>query len=110
MPERPKVAPTLVALASNQGIHHAHSLLGVDFRPYRIIGACNPTLALEVVQKEPHLGLLLPCNVVLYERDDGVAILGAIDPIQTLGAGAPAVESVARAVAGKLLQVLSAMD
>jgi uncharacterized protein (DUF302 family) len=84
--------------------------LGVDFRRYRIFGACNPKLALEVVQKEPHLGLLLPCNVVLYEREDGVAMLGAIDPVQTLGGGAPAIESVARAVAEKLLQVLAAMD
>lgn len=84
--------------------------LGVDFRRYRIFGACNPTLALEVVQKEPHLGVLLPCNVVLYEREDGVAILGAIDPLQTLGIGSAAVESVARAVAEKLLRVLSAME
>jgi uncharacterized protein (DUF302 family) len=84
--------------------------LGVDFRRYRIFGACNPKLALEVVQKEPHLGLLLPCNVVLYEREDGIAMLGAIDPVQTLGAGTPAIESVARAVAEKLLQVLAAMD
>jgi len=84
--------------------------LGVDFRRYRILGACNPTLAHEVVQKEPHLGILLPCNIVLYEREDGVAVLGAVDPLQTLGAGVAGVESVARVVAEKLLRVLSAME
>jgi uncharacterized protein (DUF302 family) len=84
--------------------------LGVEFRRYRIFGACNPGLALEVVTKEPHFGVLLPCNVVLYERDDGVAMLGAIDPMKTFGAGAASVEAAAALVAEKLLRVLAAME
>lgn len=60
--------------------------LGVGFRRYRIFGACNPTFALKAVQTDSRAGLLLPCNVVLFERDDGSAMLGIIDPVQQLNA------------------------
>ena len=60
--------------------------LQVGFRRYRIFGACNPALAHAALTKAPRMGVLLPCNVVLYETDDGKATLGAIDPMQTLGA------------------------
>lgn len=62
--------------------------LGVDFRRYRIFGACNPALAHRALQGDLQVGVLLPCNVVLYEKDDGTAVVGAVDPMQTLGAGA----------------------
>src|SRR5579859_6001230 len=60
--------------------------LGVDFRRYRIFGACNPSFAHTALQKDPRVGVLLPCNVVLYEKDDGKAVIGAVDPMKTLGA------------------------
>jgi uncharacterized protein (DUF302 family) len=60
--------------------------LGVGFRRYRIFGACNPEFALKAVETDPRAGLLLPCNVVLFERDDDRAMLGIIDPVQQLNA------------------------
>jgi uncharacterized protein (DUF302 family) len=60
--------------------------LDIDFRRYRIFGACNPPFAHAALQKDPHVGVLLPCNVVLYEKDGGKAVVGAVDPLQTLGA------------------------
>ncbi|MFO0664778.1 MAG: DUF302 domain-containing protein [Polyangiaceae bacterium] len=59
--------------------------LGATFRRYRILGACNPSLAHAALSSHPRLGILLPCNVVVYEKDDGSAAVGVVDPMQTLG-------------------------
>jgi uncharacterized protein (DUF302 family) len=82
--------------------------LGVDFRRYRIFGACNPAFAHTALQKDPRVGVLLPCNVVVYEKDDGKAVVGAVDPIQTLGAGASesGMVDLAREVGARLERVL----
>lgn len=54
--------------------------LGLDFKKYVILGACNPPLAHKVLSSDPLVGLLLPCNVIVYE-EDGASVVSAIDPI-----------------------------
>lgn len=83
--------------------------LGVPFQRYRIFGACNPAFAHEALEKDPRLGVLLPCNVVLYEKDDGKSVVGVVDPMQTLGAGAESGElaGLAREVSSRLERFLA---
>ena len=56
--------------------------IGADFRKYRILGACNPKLAFRALSTELEVGVMMPCNVVVYEGDDGKAVIAAIDPIE----------------------------
>jgi len=84
--------------------------LGAEFRRYRIFGACNPSFALRALQEEPRVGLLLPCNVVLYENPDGTSVVGAVDPMQTLGGqGDDELDELAEDVALRLERVLNAL-
>jgi len=59
--------------------------IGEDFRPYRILGACNPVMAHEALKMEPHVGVMLPCNVVVQQAADGVEVF-AVDPAASMSA------------------------
>lgn len=82
--------------------------LGREFRKYIILGACNPKLAWEAFGKELNIGTLLPCNVVLYETDDGNTAVVIMDPEAVLSLiDNPEVANLSRLVREKMEQVLS---
>jgi len=60
--------------------------LDVDFRPYTILGACNPGFAYKALQAEDKIGAMLPCNVVVQELDDGAVEVAAVDPMASMSA------------------------
>jgi uncharacterized protein (DUF302 family) len=80
--------------------------LGADFRRYKILGACNPPLAHRALTAELDVGIMLPCNVVVYEGDDGKAVVTAIDPMQTIAAQDAALQPIAEEVRARLGRVL----
>jgi len=84
--------------------------LDADFRRYRILGACNPPLAHEALSEELELGALLPCNVIVYETDDGGVTVSAVDPGRLVGlADDSALDSVADEVRQRFERVLDAV-
>jgi uncharacterized protein (DUF302 family) len=84
--------------------------LDVDFRKYRILGACNPPLAYRALQLEDKIGTMLPCNVILQEREDGKVEVSAVDPVASMQAiGNPGLLEVARTVQTKLKAVIAAL-
>jgi uncharacterized protein (DUF302 family) len=84
--------------------------LGEDMRPYKILGACNPPLAHQAVTAVPEIGLLLPCNVLVRETDDGTVRVSFMDPGSVLGlVDNPDVEPLAGQVKEKLERVLAAL-
>lgn len=77
--------------------------LDVDFRPYRILGACNPPFAYQALQAEDKIGTMLPCNVIVQETPDGQVEIAAIDPVASMQAvDNPKLLEIAKQVQDKL--------
>lgn len=88
-----------------------HAKLGVDVPPQVILGACNPPLAHQALTAEIAIGLLLPCNVVVYAGDDpGTSVVAILDPVVQLGVtGREDIRPLATEVQARLLRVLNAI-
>lgn len=84
--------------------------LGVDFPPYLILGACNPPLAHKALEANPEIGLLLPCNVVVYEKD-GKTVVSAIDPdtMVAVAGDSPVMREVAADARARLERAIAAL-
>jgi uncharacterized protein (DUF302 family) len=83
--------------------------IGVDFRRYQILGACNPKLAHQALSQQIGLGVMLPCNVAVWEEDSGQVIVSAVDPLQTIAAQDPSLQPIATQVKERLSRVLAAV-
>ena len=85
--------------------------LDVDFRKYRILGACNPPLAYKALSEEENIGVMLPCNVIVQEKEGGVVQVSAINPMESMKAVAnPNLEEVASTVSSKLAKVIENLN
>jgi len=84
--------------------------IGVDFRPYRILGACNPKLAHEALTAEDKIGLMLPCNVIVQDAGAGKTEIAAIDPVASMMAiENPRLREAAAHVQSLLRQAIAAL-
>lgn len=84
--------------------------LDLDLKPYKILGACNPKLAHQALSADPDIGLLLPCNVVVREEDDGSVTVGFMDPAAVLKlVEKEGVAALAQDVRGRLQRVAAAL-
>lgn len=84
--------------------------LDVDFKPYKILGACNPPFAYKALQAEEQIGLMLPCNVIVYVNDKSETIVAAIDPIASMQAVKnDKLGEVAETIQGKLKKVINSL-
>ena len=82
----------------------------VDFRPYKILGACNPTLAHRTLSTDPRVGLLLPCNVTVSDEGEGVIEISIVDPISMLGVVKnPDIEPIAQEARTRLERVADSL-
>ncbi|MBK8899585.1 MAG: DUF302 domain-containing protein [Anaerolineaceae bacterium] len=85
--------------------------IDVDFRPYKILGACNPNLAHKALSLAPQIGLMLPCNVTVSQEGDGRILVSIINPQQMMGmVDHPELEAIACDAEERLRRVASALD
>ncbi len=83
--------------------------LDVDFRPYRILGACNPPFAYKALQVEDKVGIMLPCNVIVQEKENGVEI-AAVDPVASMQAiDNPKLSEIAGEIRKRLHRVIDSL-
>ena len=84
--------------------------MDTDFRRYIILGACNPKLAYQALQNELEIGLLLPCNVIVYETDEGQSIISIVDPLSMLGVVEnPKLDPISQEARTRLQRVIKAL-
>ncbi|MDP2891019.1 MAG: DUF302 domain-containing protein [Bacteroidota bacterium] len=82
--------------------------LGVDFKKYKILGACNPAFAYKALQAEEMIGVMLPCNIVVTDKENGTTQIAAIHPIASMMAiQNPALEPLAKEITEKLQRVIN---
>jgi len=86
-----------------------HHKIGVDFRRYRILGACNPQLAHRALTAELGAGVMMPCNVIVYEDDDDRAVVIAVDPTQSAAAHSESLAPIASEVRERLSRVVASL-
>ncbi len=85
--------------------------IGVDFRPYTILGACNPKLAHQALEVEDKVGTMLPCNVVVQSTEDGKTEVAAIDPVASMQAiDNPKLKLAAEEVRSRLAKVIDRLS
>jgi uncharacterized protein (DUF302 family) len=83
--------------------------LDVDFHPYRILGACNPPFAYQALQAEDKVGIMLPCNVIVQEKEDGVEI-AAVDPVASMQViDNPKLSEIASEIRNRLHRVIDSL-
>ena len=87
-----------------------HKKIGVEFHPYRILGACNPEMAYRALQSENKIGTMLPCNVIVQEQTPGHIEISAVDPVASMQAiKNPALGEVATQVRARLKNVIDSL-
>lgn len=85
--------------------------LDVDFRKYRILGACNPQMAYKAISSESKIGTMLPCNVIVQELEDGKTEVSAVDPVASMSAiENPELGDIAQQVRTKLETVIQRLS
>ena len=85
--------------------------LDIDFRPYRILGACNPHFAHQAISKEPNIGVLLPCNFVVQQTTAETIDVSAVDPVASMSAVEnEGLEEIANEIRSKLQRVIAAIS
>jgi len=85
--------------------------IDVDFKKYKILGACNPHFAYKALQSEDKIGVFLPCNVIVEEHENGVIEVSAVDPIASMSAaGNETLGNLASEVQQKLIKVIDRLS